>query len=55
MILGQKLVLANKFPAVENSYEKHLSQKLFLQTVETGLGSENILSEIKLLLRNPET
>ena len=57
MSLRQKLVLATKSPAAEISYNKHLTQKLLLKTIETGLSSESILSEIKSksLLRDPAT
>ena len=55
MRLKQKLVLASKSPAAEISYDEHLAQKLSLKTVETGLSSESILSEVKSLLRDPAT
>ena len=55
MSLRQKLVLASKSPAAETSYDEHLPQKLFLETVDTGLRSESILSEIKSLLRDLAT
>ena len=51
--LRQKLVLASKSSAAEINYDEHLAQKLFLKAVEAGLSSESILSEIKLLLRDP--
>ena len=51
MTLKQKLVLASKSPAAEASHDKHVAQKLLLKTVETGLSSESIFPEIKLLLR----
>ena len=55
MRLRQKLVLASKSPAAEISYDEHLGQKLFPKAVETSLSSESILSEIKILLRDPAT
>ena len=55
MRLRQKLVLASKSPAAENSYDEHLAQKLSLKTVERGLSRESILSKIKSLLRDPAT
>ena len=36
-----------------NNYDQDLVQRLFLKSLETGLTSETIMTEIKPLLRNP--
>ena len=53
MGLRQKLIVLSKSPAVEIKYDQDLVQRLFLKSLETGLTSEAIMTEIKPLLRNP--
>ena len=53
MSLRQKLIVLSKSPAAEIKYDQDLVQKLFLKSLETGLTSEAIMTEIKLLLENP--
>ena len=55
MSLRQKLLLASQSPAAETSSDEHLTQKLFLEAVETVLSSDSILSDIKSLLRDLAT
>ena len=51
--LRQKLVVLSNSPAAEIKYDQGLVQRLFLKSLETGLTSETIMTEIKPLLRNP--
>ena len=53
MSLRQKLIVLSKSPAAEIKYDQDLVQRLFLKSLETGLASETIMTEIKPLLRNP--
>ena len=53
MSLRQKLIVLSKSPAAEIKYDQDLVQRLFLKSLETGLTSETIMTEIKPLLRNP--
>ena len=53
MSLRQKLIVLSKSPAAEIKYDQDLVQKQFLKSLETGLTSEAIMTEIKLLLENP--
>ena len=55
MSLHQKLIVVSKSSAAEIKYYKSLVQRLFLKTLEIGLISETIVTEIKPLLRNPKT
>ena len=50
-----KIVLANKSPAAEIIYDKHLAQKLLPNAVATCLSSERILSQIKSLFKDAAT
>ena len=52
MSLRQKLIVLSKSPAAEIKYDQDLVQRLFLKSLETGLTSETIMTEIKPLLRN---
>ena len=51
--LRQKLIVLSKSPAAEIKYDQDLVQRLFLKSLETGLTSETIMTEIKPLLKNP--
>ena len=53
MSLRQKSIVLSKPPAAEIKYDHDLVQRLFLKSLETGLTSKTILTEIKPLLRNP--
>ena len=53
MSLRQKLIVLSKYPITEIKYDQDLVQRLFLKSLETGLTSETIMTEIKPLLRNP--
>ena len=45
-------MLAPKNPSGEIPFEELLAKRLFLRTLETGLLSDAILSEVKPLLKN---
>ena len=49
--LREKLVLTSKTSG-ENKYDEALATRLFLRSVERGLGSNSILQEIRLGLRS---
>ena len=53
MSLRQKLFVLSKYPTTEIKYDQDLVQRLFLKSLETGMTSETIMTEIKPLLRNP--
>ena len=52
MNLKQKLIVLSKSPTAKINYDQDLVQRLFLISLETGLKSETIMTEIKPLLRN---
>ena len=49
--IREKLVLTSKTSG-ENKYDEVLATRLFLRSVERGLGSNSILQEIRLALRS---
>ena len=52
MSFRQKLIVFSKYPITEKDYDQDLCQRLFLKSLQIGLTSEIIMTEIKLILRN---
>ena len=53
MSFGQKLIVLSKSPAAKIKYGQNFVQRLFLKSLEKELTNETIMTEMKLLLRNP--
>ena len=51
MSLRQKLILASKCPGAEIPFDKNLIRKLFFKAVETGITNDNIIAEIKPIIK----
>ena len=52
MSFRQKLIVFSKYPITEKNYDQDLCQRLFLKSLQIGLTTETIMTEIKLILRN---